>query len=347
MNFKDIYIQGMLNQQKEKEAKDNEGEKRYRGGNAGILVDGIPANSCARKAIARSAGRFEETSWNTQLMFDIGELNEDRWHAKIRAAGYEVTSADDLVRAETKGGTPVTGSPDSVVVQKDGKKFLIEHKHLSSFWTYRDVVVEGKPKVENLAQAGLYSMHLGDMPFCLLYTASTKFSGPSFLTNLVPKPTEPGSENFDYTYYYFTGKERTYKGKKTKEKKKLTVPGHLQGELPSVLFNSLGADFAEFKNTLPTIVQFNLRWTKDGALEYEHQGKWHSTPVTKTNIMDFYNHLEEAEQNKVLPKRPLQLGVDGSSKGFSACDYCSLAEVCDKYEGDYDTWIKRAKDVRW
>jgi hypothetical protein len=346
MNFKDLYVKGMLKLLKEKEASDAQREKSYRGGNVGILHSGIPANSCARKMIARSEGRFEETSWNTQLMFDMGELNEVRWHDKLTAAGIDVKSADDLVRAETTKGMPITGSPDSIVANG----FLIEHKHLSSFWTFRDKVIEGNPSLEHLAQAGFYSMHLNDMPFCLLYSSSVKFSGPSFLTNLVPKPTEAGSENFEYTYYYYTGKMKTWKGKSSKEKKKLIVPGHLVGELPHTLFNSLGADFAEFKNTIPTIVQFDLRWDNDGYISYKDTNKtqWTKSVVSKDNIMAYYNYAEECEETKTLPKRPLTLDSKGGAKGFDSCNYCSLADVCDKYEaGSYDQWLKMAKDVRW
>lgn len=350
MNFRDLYIKGMLEQQRAKEQKDNEGEKRYRGGNAGFMVSGLPANSCPRKLLARTEGRFEETSWNTQLMFDLGELNETRWHDKLRLAGVTVESADDKVRAACAGGTPITGSPDSIVITEGEESYLIEHKHISSFWTFRDKVIEGKPSAEHLAQAGLYSMNLGDIPFCVLYTSSVKFSGPSFLTNLVPKPTEPGSENFEYTYYYYTGKMRTYKGRKSKEKKKLVVPGHLQGAYPHELFNSLGADFAEFKNTIPTIVQYDLRFAEDGFIEYQHPIKknWIKSVVSKDNIMEFYNYAEECENTKTIPKRPVTLDVQGEAEGFSACDYCSLSDVCDKYENSpYDVWIKNAKDVRW
>lgn len=344
MNFTELYIKGMLAQQQERESIDNSGEKRYRGGNAGFMLDGLPANSCARKVIARANGRFEETSWNTQLMFDLGELNETRWHDKLRAAGVKVESADGLVATQAKGGTPITGSPDSIVA--DGK-YLIEHKHISSFWTFRDIILEGNPKPEHLAQAGLYSMNLNDMPFCILYTSSVKFSGPGFLTNLVPKPSEPGSENFEYTYYRFTGKTKTYRGKSSKEKVKVPVPGHLNGAFPKDLFITLKADFAEFKNTIPTVAQFDLRFNDEGVIEYKRNGRWVKSPVSKDNIMEFYNYTEECEKNKELPERPIMVDVKGETKGFNLCDYCSLADTCDKYERDYDEWIKRAKEVRW
>ena len=346
--FRDILIKGMLEEGRIKQEKDIAKEKRYRGGNAGILHHNLPTGSCARKAIARADGRVEEHSWNTDLMFEMGLLNETRWLSKLKAAGYEARSADDLVQTFTKKGTPVTGSPD-IIIYKDGKPdFLVELKHMSSFWTFRDKVLEGKPSLEHLAQAGFYSMHLNDMPFCVLYTSSVKFSGPSFLTNLVPKPTDPGSENFEYTYYAFTGKIKTYKGKKIKEKKKLIVPGHLQGAYPNELFTSLGADFAEFKNTIPTIVQFDLRFDSEGYIEYNDKGTWKRSIVSKQNIMDFYNYVETAEQTKELPARPLVMTVDGETKGYSACDYSSLSSVCDKCENSsFDIWLKEAKLVTW
>lgn len=348
MNFTELYIKGMLAQQAEKERTDNEGELRYRGGNAGFMIAGIPANSCARKMIARTHGRFEETSWNTQLMFDLGELNEDRWHAKLRSAGLTVRSADGEVTAHTAKGRPITGSPDSLIVEKGENKFLIEHKHISSFWTFKDKVIGGKPSPEHLAQAGFYAMHLNDIPFCVLYTSSVKFSGPSFLTNLVPKPNEPGSENFEYTYYRYTGKIKTYKGKKTKEKSKIPVPGHMNGMFPKDLFELLEADFAEFKSTVPTAVQYDLRFEEDGTVSYKAPGRaWTRSIVTKKNIMEFYNHAEEKEERKELPDRPLTLDVLGESAGYSSCDYCSLSDVCNKYEDDFEVWLKQAKDVRW
>ena len=344
MDFKEMYIKGMLELQRQKQDSDSKRGKVYRGGNAGVLHNGMPANSCARKLIARSEGRHEEVSWNTQLMFDLGELNEDRWHAKLKAAGVDVKSADDMVQASTSSGRPITGSPDSIVL---GGKYLIEHKHISSFWTFRDKVIEGKPSLEHLAQAGFYSMHLNDIPFCVLYTASVKFSGPSFLTNLVPKPTEPGSENFEYTYYNYTGKMKTYRGKSIKEKKKLIVPGHLMGAYPKDLYKELGANFAEFKNTIPTIVQYDLRWNNNDTISYKHNGKWHETIVSKKTIMDFYEYTEKCENQKRLPKRPLNLDPKGEAKGFNSCDYCSLSETCDRYESDFDTWLREAKLINY
>jgi hypothetical protein len=351
MNFKDLYIKGMLAKHKQKYEADMAGEKRYRGGNTGILIDGLPANSCSRKMIARSEGREEEVDWQTQLMFDLGELNETRWHDKLKAAGVTVESADNKVRAVTKGGIPITGSPDSIIISDGTEEYLIEHKHVSSFWTFRDVMIENKPKLENLAQAGFYMMHLNDIPSCLLYTSSTLFSGPAFLTNLVPKPSEKHSELFEYTYYMFTGQVRNYKQKDgstkpIKMKKKLEIPGHLKDLYPKELFNTLGADFAEFKNTRPGIKQFDLRWTDD-RLEYEADGKWYYTVVTKQNIMDYFNQAEIAEKNEELPPRPLQLAANGEAKSYTACDYCSLSDVCDKYENDYKIWLKEAKSRTW
>jgi hypothetical protein len=190
-------------------------------------------------------------------------------------------------------------------------------------------------------------MHLNDMPFCLLYTASTLFSGPPFLTKLVPKPTEPRSEFFDYTYYQFTGEVRTIKGKQVKIKRKLPVPGHMNGMPPAELFVALGADFAEFKNTIGTIVQFDLRWNEDGTLEYQRKGRWVKSLVTKTNIMEYFNDAEQAEKEKRLPARPAKLGPSGEEKNYTDCDYCSLSEVCNKYESQYDVWMKIAKETNW
>ena len=346
-DFTQIAITALRNRNAEKETKDSSQGKRYRGGNAGVLYNGMPANSCARKLIARSEGRFEEQSYNTDLMFQMGNYNETRWLDILKDAGYKATSADDLVSTQTKSGLPVTGSPDIIIYKDDKPDYLIELKHISSFWTFRDKVIEGKPSLEHLAQAGFYSMHLNDIPFCVLYTASVKFSGPSFLTNLVPKPTEPGSENFEYTYYNYTGKTKTYRGKSIKEKKKLIVPGHLMGAYPKDLYKELGANFAEFKNTIPTIVQYDLRWNNNDTISYKHNGKWHETIVSKKTIMDFYEYTEKCENQKRLPKRPLNLDPKGEAKGFNSCDYCSLSETCDRYESDFDTWLREAKLINY
>jgi hypothetical protein len=345
MNFTELYIKGMLTQQEKKQKEDMKSEKRYRGGNAGVLIDGLPANSCARKVIARAEGRYEEVAWNKQLMFDLGELNEDRWHSKLEAAGLKVKSADGLVQAKTSQDFPVTGSPDTIVVDEGKDSYLIEHKHISSFWTFRDIVLEGNPKLENIAQAALYAMNL-DLPFCLLYTASVNFSGPSFLTKMVPHPTEAGSENFEYTYYKYNH-NKLYKGKPTKSK--LKVPGQLLGAYPADLYKSLDADLAEFKNTIPTIKQFDLRFDSTGVVEYSvhGSGQWKPSVATKDNIMEFYSHIREKELDKELPERPINLSVKGESKGFNSCDYCSLSEVCDKYEGSFEEWLKQAKMVTW
>ncbi len=344
-DLNELFLKGILSKQSEKEKDEQNRDFCYRGGNAGIMHAGLPANSCSRKALARSEGRFEETAWNTMLMFQMGHLNETRWLETLHAAGIDARSADNLVQT-TVGDTLVTGSPDIIIYKNDKPDALLELKHISSFWTFRDVVLEGKPKVEHLAQAGFYSMHLGDLPFCILYSSSVNFSGPSFLTNLVPKPTETGSENFEYTYYRYTGKTRNYRGKVIKEKVKIPVPGKLKGAFPKDLFKTLNADFAEFKNTIPTTIQYNCKWDNNHLLVEIH-GKWKPTPVTKENILEFYGDLEQKHKAKELPARPLEIDINGESKNFTKCDYCSLSDVCDRYENDYGTWLEEAKKVRW
>ena len=45
MDFKEMYIKGMLELQRQKQDSDSKRGKVYRGGNAGVLHNGMPANS--------------------------------------------------------------------------------------------------------------------------------------------------------------------------------------------------------------------------------------------------------------------------------------------------------------
>jgi len=341
IDLQKIYIQGLQKKQEQRKTTTN-----YRGGNTGVQVTddlhnaGSP-NTCQRVIIARANGRETEPDWRTNLMFDAGHMNEIRWREYFELAGYKIKDGkqlEGLIKWETSNGKTVTGSPDAIVTDKKGKEYLIEHKHLSSFWSFNNVVMKGEPKLDNLAQAAHYSLKTG-IDAVLVYTASTLFSGPKYLTNSVPHPTDKGSEDYDYTYKKKNGKINKKSGKP--EYAKINVPGNKQVMWPKDIFREYSAEVADFKNTLPTIKQFDLRWVGD-SLEYYNGSEWKDTIITKQAIDNFYTKTWEAEQKGVLPPRPVNLGANGEPKKYTACVYCTLSEVCDRFENDFDTWLREA-----
>ncbi len=187
-----------------------------RAGNSGIMsAAGNVAGSCHRVAHLRQLGiELDPPSPSSLIMFQVGTANEDIVFEDLK---HTLAEGEVILREEeipiswlTSNGTKVTGRPDMVICRKeqeiDEKRGAqerlvpvlgLELKSVASVWTTREVLVEGKPKLAHLCQAGHYMWKLG-VPFRLIYKQYSLQAMPDFAKKMMPRLGKPGSEHLDY-----------------------------------------------------------------------------------------------------------------------------------------------------
>ncbi|MEM4733978.1 MAG: hypothetical protein QXD70_05580, partial [Candidatus Bathyarchaeia archaeon] len=83
----------------------------------------------------------------------------------------------------------------------------------------------------------------------------------------------------------------------------------------------------------PFRVGYELRWDKDGALEYRqvfegHYGNWTTSIITVERIQAYYEYVLESIKTDKLGAVPQNLEADGSKGSYKICDYCPLNTIC-------------------
>lgn len=167
----------------------------YRGGNAAFIKDGTPNGQCPRIAYLRNvypypledleltdiedAGAESILISSKHIMFAGGLANEEVWQQRLEPVldDQHVMLCEDefkLGQVILPNGLRWSGRPDqgicvkdpSGILEKDGEKVrvkhVLEHKGVYSTWVARDVLLEGKPKMNNVVQCALY-LYLVDM----------------------------------------------------------------------------------------------------------------------------------------------------------------------------------------
>jgi hypothetical protein len=164
-----------------RDKKKDEEEKLKRGnlriGNSGVVTDdGRVLGTCHRITLARLLGIEEAKSRATKILFQAGELLEEGFAQLLTESGAAKVLRSDDISIETEvNGRKLTGRPDVVLADENGKPVLgLEHKGVLSLGTAQTVYLDKKPKPENLAQTGAYSHYLG-IPFVLHYTNASYY----------------------------------------------------------------------------------------------------------------------------------------------------------------------------
>ena len=303
-----------------------------RAGNAGVILpDGTPAGSCPRIAHLRSLGLDPkgEISESTLTMWESGIVNETYWVDKLRRIWVGPILCEDeiAVSYETPTGVRLTGRPDIVLCHDVAGTAVpvlgLELKSISSIWTLEKVSLgrNVSPKLEHLAQAGLYSWQLGrihnlpgPLPYRLIYSAHVNYAGPDWMGTML-------RQNYD--------------------------PTGIVGQHPLVELDSSG----KFKNTRPHHMVYELAWDmsedkSDGVLKFrrENADTYTESPVTWSGIDQYYGMAGDMASHKELPPRPVVMKGDGRKGNFSLCDprYCTLSEICSTKK-NYKEWIKEVR----
>lgn len=111
-------------------------------------------------------------------IFDHGFANEWNWEKYLKLQGqYQITGDKNYPLKVEKfvGNYDLTGRPDLVLL-KDGAPVVGGEYKVVAGASSAEKVLKGRPKTENLCQAGVYSAGFG-IPWVLVYTSYSNFKG--------------------------------------------------------------------------------------------------------------------------------------------------------------------------
>jgi hypothetical protein len=315
-------------------------------------------------------------------MFTAGVSNEDQWYdALVKAHPPELILREEEIPVKwvTDNGIDVTGRPDFVLLEEysllpeDSVKDLLEEaktagqkaelielanakltrpkvgielKLVSSIWTARDVLFEGRPKFDHLIQAAHYMWKL-DIPFELWYTSRADFATNEMVNRCLPNYGTQRwkllEQHMKIGYYKkVVSKAGNTYGKSVKKEEFEHYVN--QGQYGFKEGEYYAAPIAIY----PFAVGYTLWWGDDGRLNYKstETGDQLATIITKDNIENYYNLVAYMDTTDELPERPTELKGDGTEANFNKCDYCPLNDTCTKAEkqkAGVKTWLKLVK----
>lgn len=174
MDIVGLFQSGTKNLEQKRAEAEVSKQGTLRVGSCGALVKGNVLGTCHRIALARLIGLQEPINKAKRAIFDSGEANEYVWVRALQAEGnyqvwHDAAIPDQFkIRWHTEGNLG-TGTPDILLGIDDQPVIGIELKVVESIQSATSLLVEKKPKVDNLLQAAHYSMRLG-IPFVLVYT---------------------------------------------------------------------------------------------------------------------------------------------------------------------------------
>ncbi len=298
-----------------------------RGGNSSLMLpDGKIVGGCINLTYLRFKGiPNQETTPEDDLMFDAGRRNEDHWYDVLSQSwdGKILRETEIPTNWKTSDGTSVTGRPDIVLADKDGKLVTgIELKLVSSLWTARDVKFQGKPKLSHLIQAAHYSWQLG-VPFELWYTCRADFAVTGdWAKNIFPKAGEPGSEFCEYAYYKEGAiNPKTKKPVKHKIDHEEYMLGQAKGEKVS----------CDILKITPFIQGYQLD-IHEGKVYYRdacnEDSQWQETIIKIDDLVRYYEQVTKMEKDNKLMPEPLIMDSKGEKANYTARQYCHLKELC-------------------
>ncbi len=352
--IKKLFEDGLASRIAESEVAEGDKQGTLRGGNSGIYIaeSDTVAGSCHRIAHLRSLGinLDKQGMADRELMFSAGRMNEDGWFEALSRTWDGPILREEEVSTywETTNGTKVTGRPDLVLVDKNTEQPVvgIELKLVSSLWTARDVLFEGKPKFPHLVQAAHYSWQLG-VPFELWYTSRADFATNYIANRVLPKYKSKNwyriSKYLDFRYY-----RKVISRNGNAYGKQIPKDEFLKAEAAGEYGYKEGQVYVSPLKILPFATGYVLNWDTDtGMLTYtstEEGAETMSTMISRDRIQEYYERISKISDSEWLGPRPLTLKGDGEKANYSICGYCPLKDTCDKYEKEgYKTWLSEVK----
>jgi hypothetical protein len=309
-----------------------EKEKNKRGvlraGSTGIMSEeGEVAGACHRVSLLRSKGiEVDPPTWDKYIMFELGYANEDVVLKQLREVlpeGYTIKVEEEIpIEWTTSNGTKVTGRPDLVIINPEGKAEMgIELKSVHSVWVAREVLFKKQPKLANLAQAAHYMWKLGLSEYKLFYKSYSQLgqgmAGNEWIVKQFPRPGEPGSEFVEFT--------------------EVSEAQAAKGKGPTI------------KHIRQFEIVYDLKWDRNGRLQYRVEGTrsvWTPTIITKDGIESYFEFVSKIEVDKNLGPLPAAVDSSGDKLNYSQCKYCPLQDTCKTYASKgYDKWMEQVLKV--
>lgn len=328
MDILKMVLQARQSQRDEHSAKEKEKYGVLRAGSTGIMSDEKEvAGACHRVSLLRSKGiEVDPPTPDKYIMFELGYANEDVILKQIESTlpeGYTVLKEEEIpIQWNTSNGTKVTGRPDLVIFNTEGKPEVgLELKSVHSVWVARDILFKGQPKLNNLAQAAHYMWKLGLPDYKLFYKSYSQLgqgmAGNDWIAKQFPRSGEPGSEFIEYTEVSEAQKEK--------------------GKGPTI------------KHIKQFEVVYDLKWDRNGRLQYRNEssrGVWTSTIITKKSIEDYFEFVSRMELDKNLGPLPAAVDASGDKLNYTQCKYCPLQATCKEYQSKgYDKWMEQVLKV--
>ena len=353
IDLKKLFFEGVRAEEAKHKEQDEKKLGVLRGGSVGCVLtsDGDMSTgfdvigTCPREATARFVGIQAPIAKETHIMFQLGLTNEDVWSRFLDASSYDgvIKREEELGLEWDIDGVQGTGRPDIVMCDKEGKpKLGIELKMTASVWTARNVLLEHKPNMKHLIQAANYSYRM-DTPFELWYTSYVNLAGPDFVTRIVPKRGEKGSEWIEYSLGEIKPSTRSKSGKTFK---KIFVYNKDWGKSNEFLKSEYGVNASQFKHIKPFITGYLLKWEGDRLYWTPESDRknWVETPVTKTGIDQYYQLIVDSVRNKTLPPEPASINCFGELEKYDVTDYSFFKSITNQTD-DYEEWMELSKQL--
>ena len=286
----------------------------WRGGTSGCITeDGRVLGADPRQAVLRFLGIEIEPEFDTNLMFQLGNLNEEGWAELLDAADVQHKREEAIPMTHTfvvdgKEHT-ITGRPDMVLVDNDIPQSGIELKQICSYHTAMKVAnfIDNKPKTDNVIQAAVYSDYFG-VPWVLAYT------------NRVNWPTSYGNPT------------------RNNPKGRWSVPDH----------RALRKDEnGRVYTLLPFISMYDITWDGDKMLLDDEP-----TLITASGIRRWYEYCAKCVDTQTVPKkRSGSWTFDGDSVDDDKNDVLRYDDYASARTDTWENWVddcrKIAERLNW
>jgi hypothetical protein len=173
----DIFKRGRAIEKEAYIEREKSNQHKYRIGNTGFVIEDegrkLYAGNCPRVSLLRKLGlQHSVTEDSTLNIFEAGYANEYMWENYVKKGwpGNVMTGNEGEQEWDIGKGIIVKGTPDVLFCDENDKPIAgLELKCVVSTSKAVKVLFKG-PTVQNLAQAGHYSMRLG-IPFNLIYSS--------------------------------------------------------------------------------------------------------------------------------------------------------------------------------
>ena len=313
-NLKQMWHDG-LHHDREQHAELEAGKLgNLRAGDSGAMSKhGDVVGGCHRRAYVRTQLGIEvdPPTEDRLIMFEVGKANETIWMDKLKRVWKGVIKQEEEIPIawSTTSGTRVTGRPDIVLCDEQGKPVLgIEHKAVCSVWTAREVTFELTPKMKHLVQSAHYAWQLR-IPYRLVYTQYVDYAMPDFAKKFFPRDHESVALNDKGEVKSIKPHETIYE-----------IDFDSQGQVVYRIEPPIGYKDSDYPFT--------------------------SSVINIADVERYYEFIAKMGTNRALGPRPLPMKPTGKKAPYSDCDYCPLQEICDKYEHSWERWIENVKANR-